>query len=622
MSVLAPELRAQAKRLVPSTLKPGQMVSIVCLLMVVGQLSFRAWAAYGGWFYVDDFKFLATSREPLTLDLLLTPHDDKLMPSGLLIAWLVAQGGAFPWPAAATSLVLMQAVASLAAWLMLRTVFGSRWGIVPLLALYLFLPMTLTAFMWWGAAINLVPIQAAMFLAVAAHVTYLRTRRFRWILTTALVIAVGMTFFQKSLLIYPVILLLSYFWFARGNAPRRVWDALRRWWPAWTVHGLVLGGYLGYHLTHIDSPVSVDSTVDYGGVLSGVAFQTFLTTAVGGPVRWSEAVLPAAQVDPPVAVLAAAALLAGGTIAYAAMRRTFTWPAWGLIVGYVLIDGFLLASGRGSTAGVLASVEARYVSDAAPVLVLALGLAFMPLRASGTTSSMPRQSPILTSTPPTWSFAAIGALVAAGSAVSSVQYVSFWHDDFAARVFVDNVTAAERRTGDLRILDAEVPAAVILPGLYPYTLPSRFFADNTNVHPVKRGTNLAVLDDQGVARIPVIDGGVRAAPPPAGSCGRLYSTDPKQKEFARPNGLTLQMSGRGFGFGTWVSIGYLATKDSEVTVTAGDASRRIPLVRGANTYFMRPGKDVDEVSFNDLAKNTTLCVSSVQIGTLSASEFS
>src|SRR3954462_12824879 len=108
MSVLAPDLRRDLSRLVPRSMSTAQQVTIVAALLIIGQLAFRAWAAFGGWFYVDDFKFLSASRRPLSLDLLTTPHDDKLMPGGLLIAWFVAKAGAFAWPVAAASLVAMQ----------------------------------------------------------------------------------------------------------------------------------------------------------------------------------------------------------------------------------------------------------------------------------------------------------------------------------------------------------------------------------------------------------------------------------------------------------------------------------------------------------------------------------
>lgn len=600
----------------------AQKVTVVASVLIIGQLAFRAWAAFGGWFYVDDFKFLSASRRPLTVDLLMTTHDDKLMPGGLLIAWFVAKSGAFAWPVAAASLVVMQTLASIAAWFMLRMLFGARWAVLVPLALYLFSPMTLTAYMWWGAAINLLPVQIAMFLAVGLHVKYLSTDKLRYVVLTALSIAVGMLFYQKSLLIYPVIVLLTLFYFGEGRRFRRLWFTLARWWRAWLVYGALLAGYLTYTLVKVPSPISAGGAVDYPGILGTLTFKTFVTTAVGGPWRWATGVLPAAQVDPPLVVIVLSAVFIVGVVAYAALRRSHTWPAWFLIAGYVLADGFLLAGGRGSTAGVLAAVETRYVSDAMPVLILAIGLAYLPLRSARARSSAPRESPVLTVGLPRAAAIATGLLVAAGCAVSSVQYVGFWHDNYAARQFVDNVTAAERRTGNLDVLDAEVPTTVLLPGLYPYTLPSKFFNGSPHVRTHRSGTNLQVFDDKGIARIPVINDGVATAPPAKGSCGTLYSTQPNQKALSRPNGLTMQLSGPANGFGTWMAIGYLATQDGSVTVTTGDVSKTIPLLRGPNTFFIRPTATFQKVVFTDLSDNMTFCASSVKIGHLTASEFS
>lgn len=600
----------------------AQQVTVVASVLIIGQLAFRAWAAFGGWFYVDDFKFLSASRRPLSVDLLMTPHDDKLMPGGLLIAWFVARAGAFAWPIAAASLVVMQALASITAWFMLRTLFGARWAVLIPLALYLFSPMTLTAFMWWGAAINLLPMQIAMFLALGLHVRYLSTGKLRYAVLTALSIALGMLFYQKALLIFPVIALLTLFYFGEGRGFRRLSSTLTRWWKAWLVYGVLLAGYLTYTAIKVPSPISAGRTVDYPGIIGTLTFKTFVTTAVGGPWRWATGVLPAAQVDPPLVVIVLSAVLVVGVIAYAALRRTHTWAAWSLIAIYVLADGLLLAGGRGSTAGVLAAVETRYVSDAMPVLVLAIGLAYLPLASPRAHSSAPRESPVLTVGMPRAAAIVTGLVVAAGCAVSSIQYVGFWRDDFPARVFVDNVTAAERRTGNIDVLNAEVPPSVLLPGLYPYTLPSKFFNGSPRVRTHVSGTNLHVFDDKGIARIPVINDGVGTAPPANGSCGTLYSTQSGQKTLNRPHGLTMRLSGPANGFGTWMAIGYLATQDGSVTVTTGKVAKTIPLLRGPNTFFIRPTTTFQKVVFTDLSAGMTLCASSVKIGHLTASEFS
>jgi hypothetical protein len=623
MSVLSPEVRIQLDRLVPQRFATPQRVTIAAALLILAQLAFRAWAAFGGFFFVDDFKFLSYSRHPISLDLLMTPHDGKLMPGGLLVAWFVAHAGPFAWPAAAISLIVMQALASVSAWIMLRTLFGDRWAILPLLGLYLFAPITLTAFMWWAAAINLIPMQIAMFLAVATHVKYLSTGRVRWAILTALSIMLAMAFYQKSLLIYPVIVLITIAYFAHGGVFRRPMNALRRWWPAWVLHGVLLAAYLAYTTAKVPSPVSANSAIDYPGIIGSLVFKTFMTTIVGGPWRWSDfPVPPAVQVDPPLAVIVLSTLLIGATVGYALLMRSFTWPAWVLVASYVVIDGVLLSSGRGLTVGVLAAPEPRYVSDAAPVVVLALGLAFLPLRSEHATSSAPRATPLLTAALPRSAAIAIGLVVAVGCAVSSTQYVGLWHDDFAARTFVDNVSAAERRTGDVVILDAEVPPEVLLPGLYPYTLPSRFFNGSAHVQARKSGTNLDVLDAQGIPHIPVINDGVATAAPESGSCGALYSTDPGQHELQRPYGMSVTLSGAADRFATWMAISYLASGDGEVAVRTGTITTVIPLLRGPNTFFMRPPDDFRTVAFVDLSANTTLCVSSVKVGHLKASEFS
>lgn len=600
----------------------AQKVTVVASVLIIVQLAFRAWAAFGGWFFIDDFKFLSASRQPLTLGLLMEPHDDKLMPGGLLIAWLVAKSGAFAWPVAAASLVAMQAMASVACWFMLRSLFEVRWVLLAPLAIYLFAPMTLTGFMWWGAAINLVPMQIAMFLAVGCHVRYLSTDKLRYAILAALSVALAMAFYQKSLLIYPVIALLSVSYFGQGGWFRSFTYTLARWWRGWLIHAAFLTAYLTYIVIKVPSPVSTDGAVDYPGIVGSLTFKTFLTTAIGGPWRWAEDVMPAVQVDPPTVTIVLAALVAASVIVYGALRRTHTVMAWVILTLYVVADGLLLATGRGSTAGVLAAVEARYVSDAAPVLVLALALAFIPLASSRARGSALRESPILNVRVPRAATVALGLVIAAGSVVSSLQYVRYWHDDFAARRFVDNVTAAERQTGNIDVLDVEVPSDVLLGGLFPYTLPSKFFNGSPHIRAHDSGTNLQILDGIGIARIAYIYDGVTTPSPAGGECGALYSTERSPDAAEGPASLALKLSGPASDFTTWLAFSYLASKDGSVKLTTGATSTTVPLLRGPNTYFMRASGEFRSVVLTNLSDDMTLCASSIKVGRVRASAFS
>ena len=62
------------------------------------------------------------------------------------------------WWACVASVVLLQALASLAVLRLLRELLGNRPVILLPLVLYLFSPLTLAWFVWWANALNAVPL--------------------------------------------------------------------------------------------------------------------------------------------------------------------------------------------------------------------------------------------------------------------------------------------------------------------------------------------------------------------------------------------------------------------------------------------------------------------------------
>ena len=93
-----------------------------------------------------------------------------LLPLGMVIAWLQARLGMYSWPVTAGVILVLVAVASFAMLRMLLTVFGRRPGILVPLGIFLFSPLSLAGTDWWAVAIEILPLEAAIFLAVDAHV--------------------------------------------------------------------------------------------------------------------------------------------------------------------------------------------------------------------------------------------------------------------------------------------------------------------------------------------------------------------------------------------------------------------------------------------------------------------
>ena len=154
------------RALVPAHLSVAQRVRLTAYAMIVASLGLKAWVVLPAWFYSDDFRFIEDAHtHGLSIDFLFTPHDSQLMPVGVAISWLIARRtairGSPPHHRPGVA-----GVSALACLLMLRTLFGDRWGILLPLGLFLVSPMGLEAGIWWSASLDALPMQIAFFLLV------------------------------------------------------------------------------------------------------------------------------------------------------------------------------------------------------------------------------------------------------------------------------------------------------------------------------------------------------------------------------------------------------------------------------------------------------------------------
>ena len=195
-------LKATTRELTTRT----DLVIGAALLMLAAQIGFRAWALYPSWFFLDDYILLGDARrDGLSPGYLMEPYGGHLMPVGRLVVWVVEASGPVNWGLAATLTLVMQLLASLAAWWMLSTLFGVRWSVLVPYAVYLSSTMTFPATIWWAPALNLVPVQACFFAATAAWVIHLRTRRRSWLWVTVAVLLAGLACDVKASLVVPVL---------------------------------------------------------------------------------------------------------------------------------------------------------------------------------------------------------------------------------------------------------------------------------------------------------------------------------------------------------------------------------------------------------------------------------
>jgi hypothetical protein len=243
-------------------------------------------------------------------------------------------------------LLLGQLAVGVALYRLLLLMLPAGWALLVPLGLFLFTPMTLEVSAWWAVGINLLPMQLAMILAVGAQVRYLRTGERRHLVTLALAVAGGLLFFEKALLIVPLVVLVTLCLYTPGGPVRAMLATVRRWWPSWAVLAAVTAAYLAVYLplsanSMLRTPASGGEVGTFVQQFYGVSLASWL---VGGPWQWLDAAdgAPvAASVQPArwVAWALAAALVAG-TIWW---RRGVAVRAWTLLALFsALAAGLLL----------------------------------------------------------------------------------------------------------------------------------------------------------------------------------------------------------------------------------------------------------------------------------------
>lgn len=581
----------------------------VCVALVLAHTAFRAWSILGAWFQEDDFELLRFSLDrPLDLDYLMTPHSGHLMPLGRLLIDLSVAGGLFGWPATAAVTIAFQAAIGCCCLWMLRTLFGARWGIVPPLLVFLFSPITMPASVWWAAAINQLGQQLGLLAAITCWVLYERTGRRRWVALVLLAVALALAADIRGLMIPPVLAAISFGWFETGSPVARLRAMVRRLWWAGLVAGVICVGTVAYYAAYVPLTTLDRDWGLLGPLTSSMIGTAFTSGIVGGPWQWLSPQAPAAFADPPVWLAHLSWVVVAAVVAHAFLTRRRTLRAWALLLGYLVVLLLLLWSSRAPYVGPIAGAEYRYLTDAAAMTALALGLAYLPL-AGAPGSSEPRQAPLFTPRVPFAVPLALAVVVAASGVWSSVGFATIWHDFTAPRDYVRTLDAELTETGPLALADTGLPADVVAPIIWSEDrLPRLVGMLSPDSRFVDAAHDLAVVDDGGRLAAADLTAVRTTVPGDVAGCGWQIDNGSAR----------LPLDGPVLDEAWWLRISYLAEKESPVEVLVGDrgASATSTLRPGLNQLYVRVEAGFDSILLLGIDPSITVCIDKVEVGDL------
>ncbi|MBW9211529.1 hypothetical protein KV100_17905 [Mumia sp. zg.B21] len=603
MNTLAADTSRALRSWIPSDVSRTQKVTAVALTLIAAQLALRTWVVSDSWFFEDDFHFLsdiAAGEDDLAW--YFRPHNVHFMPLSFVLVKMVTWAGPFAWWVAAVQTVVLQAAASLSCWWMLRKLFGDRPAMLIPLAFYLFSIFSIPTLTWYAAMINQLPLHTCIFLGVAAHVAYLRTRRYRWALVATALTAVGLLFYVKAIALPMVFGLLAVLYFASGRPVRRFVAVVRRYFWGWLTYAALGAAYLAMYWVRM--PRSDAGETDHAALAQSMLVDVLGTGLTG--LSWTWALLgqgPRSISVPSTLLVSLSWLIVVGIWGYLYATRTRALRGLVIAVPYLLLTYAILAVGRSGTFGDVGR-EVRYLSDATAVLCLVLALAIMPLRGA-VESSEPRDQPLVNASLSRGAVLVIVSGYVAASVWSSITYARPWHDtnptkDFALTA-IDEITKADRPA----LLDAPVPEAVMWSVNAPYNLPSRMFAPLGDVFTTPdQGNDLETFTAQGMLEPAEIASGTTALPGPDVGCGYSLKGDDAP--------VVIPLASATYDFPFWMAIGYLAGQDGYAAVSAGDNAYRVHLERGLHTLYLRTDGSYDRLTID--AGGANVCVDRVAVG--------
>ncbi|WP_343708795.1 hypothetical protein [Mycobacterium sp.] len=556
-------------------------VALAAAALVATALVIRGVLAFRGYFYWDDFILVsrAGTQALLSPSFLFDDHDGHVMPAAFLVAGAITRLAPLNWIGPAISLVVLQLLAWLALLRALQVILGWRPVLLVPLTFALFTPLGVPGFAWWAAALNSLPMLAALAWVCADAIMLVRTGNQRYARTGALVYLGGLLFFEKAAVIpFVAFAVTALLWHVQGErAPLvTVW---RRGFRLWTASLGLTAGWIAVYLAVVNQRRwSSDLSMTWHllrrsithGIVPGLA---------GGPWEWGRWAPASPWATPPASVMALGWVALAAVLTLALLRKQRIVPVWLTAAGYVVacqVPIYLMRSSR-FTALELAQTL-RYVPDLVVVLALLAAVALCA-------PNRPSSRWLDTSTARTAVTVVLAAAFVASSLYSTATFLTSWQDN-PAQPYVMNARrdlAAAHAHSSAPLLDQEVDPLVLGRVAWPENLAGHLFAllrDRPEFGSAT--TQLRTLASKGRLVDAQVTWVRAMTPGPVPQCGYLVQPD---------HPIEIGLDGPLLPTDWTTEINYLANSDGSMSLALSDGTTtRVPVHPGLNRVFVRlPG---------------------------------
>jgi hypothetical protein len=580
-------------------------VAVTAAALIILQLLIRAVLAFRGYFYWDDLILVgrAGTQNLLSPSYLFDDHDGHVMPAAFLIAGGITRLAPLNWVGPAISLVVLQLLASLALLRALYVILGWRPVLLVPLTFALFTLLGVPGFAWWAAALNSLPMLAALAWVCADAILLVRTGNQRYAVSGLLVYLGGLLFFEKAAVIpfvaFTVAALLAHV----SGEPRAVTTVWRRGLRLWATSLVLTAAWIVLYLMVVDQqrwssdlPMTWDllrRSVTHG-IVPGLA---------GGPWDWQRWAPASPWATPGVTVMVLGWLALAAVVAVSLIRKRRIGAVWLVAAGYAVacqIPIYLMRSSR-FTALELAQTL-RYFPDLVVVLALLAAVGFCaPNRPSSAwlDASVPRAAVTTT----------LAVAFLASSAYSTATFLTSWRDN-PAQPYLQNARAglaAARGYSNAAMLDQEVDPLVLQRVAWPENLASHMFALLHDRPEFASATSeLRMLDRSGHVVGAKVTWVRTIVPGPTPQCGYLAQPDVPVR---------MPLDGPLLPEDWTAEINYLANSDGSMTMSLTEGRQtKVPVRPGLNRVFVRLPGAGDAITVRANTAALSVCLAAGPVG--------
>jgi hypothetical protein len=582
-------------------------VAAAAAALIMLQLIVRAVVAFGGYFYWDDLILVgrAGTGPLLSTSYLFTDHDGHVMPAAFLLGGTITRLAPLVWIWPAMSLIVLQLMASLALLRTLHIILGWRPVLLVALCFGLFTPLGLPGFAWWAAALNYLPMVAALAWVCGDAILLVRTGRRRYAVTATLAYLGGLLFFEKSAVIpfaaFSVAVLLFHVQ-GHGSALRTVWHRGRLLWTSMLI---LTAAWIVLYVTVVDQQRwNWDPSMTWDLLRRSVT-HGIVPGLVGGPWVWHRWVPASPWAVPPVAAMALGWLALAVAISVSMMRKRAVGVVWLVAAGYVIACQVPIYLMRSSAFTALELAQTlRYLPDLVVMLALLAAVGFCAANRpeSQWLNTSPRRRALVS---------CMAVLFVVSSLLSTRTFLTSWQDN-PTKSYLQNAVrglADAHKTSSSPVLDQEVDPVILQRVAGPQNLASHMFAliserpafaDSTDR--LRMFTPSGHLVDANVTWVRTV------VPGPQPQCGY----------FAQPDSpVRMPLDGPLLPADWTAEINYLANSEGTIHLSLPvGPEARVAVKPGLNRVYVRLSGAGDVITARASTAALTVCLASGPVGYL------